>query len=105
MSHPYRTPFEPANRVEPLWRRLLCRVGSHALYVDVDRRPGGAHWALADVRCAHCSHATTVSRLPQKALEAAIDGLAERAAAGLCDKQIASEWFRAYLFALRMNLA
>lgn len=48
MTTPYRTaPATPQPRA-PWWRRALCAVGSHSLYLVSD------HCA----RCEHCTHET-----------------------------------------------
>lgn len=48
MTTPYRTaPATTAPRA-PWWRRALCAVGSHELYLVSDRH----------ARCEHCEHET-----------------------------------------------
>lgn len=48
MTTPYRT--APATEMQraPWWRRALCAVGSHSLYLVSHRR----------ARCEHCGHET-----------------------------------------------
>lgn len=47
-AHPYRTAPVAAEPQHPWWRRALCAIGSHSLYLAGDR--------LA--RCEHCNHET-----------------------------------------------
>ena len=46
MSAPYRTASPPTAPRAPWWRRALCAVGLHSLYLVSDRCS----------RCEHCPH-------------------------------------------------
>lgn len=48
MTTPYRTASAPTAPRVPWWRRALCAIGSHLLYLVSDRH---AH-------CEHCAHET-----------------------------------------------
>ncbi len=48
MTTPYRTASAPTAPRAPWWRRALCAVGLHSLYLVSDRC----------ARCEHCPHET-----------------------------------------------
>ena len=90
IAHPYRTAPVAAEPQRPWWRRALCAIGRHSLYLDP--RESDVHWLAAVVRCEHCALTTTAGALDLAELVAAMRGMGAQVRGGRVLRRDALLW-------------
>ena len=89
-AHPYRTAPVATEPQRPWWRRALCAIGRHSLYLDP--RESDVHWLASVVRCEHCSMATHAGTLDLTETVAAMRGMGKQVRGGVVSKREAETW-------------
>jgi hypothetical protein len=90
IAHPYRTAPVAAEPQRLWWRRALCAIGRHSLYLDP--RESDVHYLAARARCEHCALTTTAGALDLAELVAAMRGMGEQVRVGRVLRRDALLW-------------
>ncbi len=89
-AHPYRTAPVVTEQHRPWWRRALCAIGRHSLYLDP--RESDVHYLAARARCEHCALTTTAGALDLAELVAAMRGMGAQVSDGRVLRHDALLW-------------
>lgn len=89
-AHPYRTAPVVTEQHRPWWRRALCAIGRHSLYLDPHE--SDVHYLAARARCEHCVLTTTAGALDLAELAAAMHGMGAQVRGGRVLRRDALLW-------------